>query len=132
MTDRDNGKLFTDATRAGLLVLAFAVAAVIAVVGLAVGEWSLTIVGLALAVALAGSLAAYLLVTERRRHEAAEEELTSEARFLESLVDSMGRIVGTDDVLDCSHPANGRAARPPKTRSSSRCVRATTRSVRCA
>jgi signal transduction histidine kinase len=102
MTDRDNGKLFTDATRAGLLVLAFAVAAVIAVVGLAVGEWSLTIVGLALAVALAGSLAAYLLVTERRRHEAAEEELTSEARFLESLVDSMGRIVGTDDVLDCT------------------------------
>ena len=73
-----------------------------AVVGLAVGSWSLTIAGLALAVALAGALAAYLLVTERRRHEAAEEELTTEARFLESLVDSMGRIAGSDDVLDCA------------------------------
>src|SRR4029078_9651649 len=66
MTDRDNGKLFTDATRAGLLVLAFAVAAVIAVVGLAVGEWSLTIVGLALAVALAGSLAGSPPLTQTR------------------------------------------------------------------
>jgi signal transduction histidine kinase len=89
-------------TRSGLLVLALAAAAVVAVVGLAVGSWSLTIVGLALAVALAGALAAYLLVTERRRHEAAEEELTSEARFLESLVDSMGRIAGSDDVLECT------------------------------
>ena len=89
-------------TNAGLLVAAFAVAAVAAVVGLALSSWPLTIVGLALAVAFAGALAAYLLVTERRRHEAAEEELTSEARFLESLVDSMGRIVGSDDVLECT------------------------------
>jgi len=87
-------------TRSGLLVLAFAAAAVVAVVGLAVGSWALTIVGLALAVALAGALAAYLLVTERRRHEAAEEELTSEARFLESLVETMGSIAGSADVLD--------------------------------
>jgi signal transduction histidine kinase len=89
-------------TRAGLLVAAFAAAAVVAVVGLAAGSWALTIVALAVAVALAGALAAYLLVTERRRHEAAEEELTTEARFLESLVDSMGRIAGTDDVLECT------------------------------
>jgi signal transduction histidine kinase len=89
-------------TRAGLLVAAFAAAAVVAVVGLAAGSWALTIVGLAVAVALAGALAAYLLVTERRRHEAAEEELTTEARFLESLVDSMGRIADTDDVLECT------------------------------
>jgi signal transduction histidine kinase len=89
-------------TRAGVLVGAFALAAVIAVLGLAIGEWSLTIIGLAFAVALAGILAAYLLVTERRRHEAVEEELSTEARFLESLVDSMGRIAGTDDVLDCT------------------------------
>jgi len=91
-----------DAKRAGALVAAFALAAVLAVVGLALGNWPLTIVGLALAVALAGALAAYLLVTERRRHEAAEQELSSEARFLESLVDSMGRIVGSDDVLECT------------------------------
>jgi signal transduction histidine kinase len=83
-------------------VAAFALAAVVTVVGLAVGSWPLTIVGLALAVALAGVLAAYLLVTERRRHEAAEEELTTEARFLESLVDSMARIAASDDALDCT------------------------------
>jgi two-component system sensor histidine kinase UhpB len=83
-------------------VAAFALAAVITVVGLAVGSSPLTIVGLALAVALAGALAAYLLVTERRRHEAAEEELTTEARFLESLVDSMARIAASEDALDCT------------------------------
>jgi len=79
-------------TRAGLLVLAFAAAAVLAVVALAVGSHLLALAGLAGAVALAGLLAAYLLVTERRRHEAAEQELTSEARFLESLVETMGSI----------------------------------------
>ena len=78
----------------------FAAAAVVAVLGLAVGDWALTIVGLAFAVALAGVLAAYLLVTERRRHEAAEEELTSEARFLEALVETMASIVGSEDVLE--------------------------------
>jgi signal transduction histidine kinase len=87
-------------TRSGSLVLAFAAAAVIAVIGLAVRSGALTIVGLALAVALAGTLAAYLLVTERRRHEAAEEELTSEARFLEALVETMGSIAGSADVLE--------------------------------
>ncbi|TML04914.1 MAG: hypothetical protein E6G36_04300 [Actinobacteria bacterium] len=87
-------------TRAGLLVLAFATAAVLAVVGLALGSSALTIVGLALAIALAGIVAAYLIVTERRRHEAAEEELTSEARFLESLVETMGSIAGNADVLE--------------------------------
>src|SRR5438477_8942271 len=97
-------------TRAGFLVAAFALAAIVAVLGLAVGSWALTIVGLALAVALAGALAAYLLVTERRRHEAAEEELTTEARFLESLVDSMGRIAGSDDMLDCTRQEIGRAS----------------------
>ena len=102
MTARPARIALDPATRAGTLVLAFAVAAVVAVAGLALGSWSLTIVGLAFAVALAGALAAYLLVTERRRHEAAEEELTTEARFLESLVDSMGRIAGSDDVLDCT------------------------------
>jgi signal transduction histidine kinase len=87
-------------TRAGLLVLAFATAAVVAVVGVALGNGALTVVGLALAVALAGVVAAYLIVTERRRHEAAEQELTSEARFLESLVETMGSIAGSADVLE--------------------------------
>jgi signal transduction histidine kinase len=83
-----------------LLVVAFAAAAVLVVVALAVGSSVLTFVGLGLAVALAGLLAAYLIVAERRRHEAAERELTSEARFLEALVDTMGSIAGSSDVLE--------------------------------
>src|SRR6266571_8224220 len=86
-------------TRAGLLVLAFAAAAVLAVVALAVGSRLLALAGLAGSIALAGVVAASLIVSERRRHEAAELELTSEARFLESLVETMGSIAGADDVL---------------------------------
>jgi signal transduction histidine kinase len=87
-------------TRAGALVVAFAAAAVLVVVALAVGSSALTFVGLALAIAFAGLLAAYLIVAERRRHEAAERELTSEARFLEALVETMGSIAGSADVLE--------------------------------
>ena len=72
-------------TRAGLLVLAFAAAALLAVVSLAANSHPLTLAALALTIALAGVVAAFLIVTERRRHEAAERELTSEARFLECL-----------------------------------------------
>jgi signal transduction histidine kinase len=82
------------------LVLAFAAAAVLVVIALALGNWAATIVGLGVAVALAGAVAANLIVTERRRHEAAEEELTSEARFLEALVETMGSIAGDADVLE--------------------------------
>jgi signal transduction histidine kinase len=87
-------------TRAGLLAVLFGVAAVVAVVGLATGDAVLTWVGLACAVASAALFATYLIVTERRRHEAAEEELTSEAQFLESLVESMASIAAADDVLE--------------------------------
>src|SRR5438067_3719190 len=87
-------------TRAGLLVLAFAAAAVLAIVAVSVGSGAFAVAGLAVAVALAGAVAAYLIVTERRRHEAAEQELTSEARFLESLVETMGSIAGNVDVLE--------------------------------
>jgi signal transduction histidine kinase len=87
-------------TRAGLLVLAFAAAAVLAVVALAVGSHSLALAGLACAIAIVGLVAAYLIITERRRHEVAEQELTSEARFLESLVETMGSIAGSPDVLE--------------------------------
>jgi signal transduction histidine kinase len=83
-----------------VLVLGFAVAAVLAVVGLAAGTDALTYTALAFAVAFAGLLAAYLIVAERRRHEAAEKELTSEARFLESLVETMGSIARSTDVLE--------------------------------
>ncbi|TML94063.1 MAG: hypothetical protein E6G03_14825 [Actinobacteria bacterium] len=100
MTGRGISRKIDSATRAGLLVLAFAAAAVLAVVALAAGSHTLALVGLALAIALAGVAAAYLIVSERRRHEAAEQELTSEARFLESLVETMGSIAGDADVLE--------------------------------
>src|SRR5438067_1545054 len=87
-------------TRAGLLVLAFAAAAVLAIVAVSIGSGALAVAGLAVAVGLAGAVAAYLIVTERRRHEAAEQELTSEARFLESLVETMGSIAGNAEVLE--------------------------------
>jgi len=99
MTGRHPRAIQSTATTAGLLAAAFGVAAVITVVGLAIGAPAVITVGLALAVAAAASLAAYLIFAERRRHEAAELELTSEARFLESLVDSMAAIAGADDVL---------------------------------
>ncbi len=68
-------------------------------VGLDVDSAAVLGVGLAIAVAAAAAFAAYLIVIERRRHEAAELELTSEAHFLESLVESMGAVAGADDVL---------------------------------
>src|SRR5947199_8011681 len=87
-------------TRAGLLVLAFAAAAIVAVLALAAGSRALTLAALAVAIGLAGIVAAFLIVSERRRHEAAELELTSEARFLESLVETMGSMAGNADVLE--------------------------------
>jgi signal transduction histidine kinase len=87
-------------TRAGLLVLAFAAAGAAALVALAVGSHTLTLAALAVAIGLAGVVAAFLIVSERRRHEAAELELTSEARFLESLVETMGSIAGGAEVLE--------------------------------
>ncbi len=75
-------------------------AAVVAVVGLAIGSGALYLLGLGLTVALAGAFASYLIVSERKRHEAAEQELTSEAQFLESLVETMGSIAGDGDVLE--------------------------------
>jgi signal transduction histidine kinase len=100
MTGRNLWRGHDSATRAGALVLALAAGAVVAVVGLAIGSHGLAFAGLAIAVALAGVVAAYLIVTERRRHEAAERELTSEARFLESVVETMGAIAGDVDVLE--------------------------------
>jgi two-component system sensor histidine kinase UhpB len=85
-------------TRERLLSSALLGAAAVAVIGFAMGSRSLTFAGLA--AALAGLVAAYLIVSERRRHAAAEEQLTTEARFLESLVETMGSIVGDPDVLE--------------------------------
>jgi signal transduction histidine kinase len=100
MTGRSTRAFLDHSRRAGSLVLAFAAAAVLAVVALAVGSHALALAGLAASIALAGVVAASLIVSERRRHEAAERELTSEARFLESLVETMGSIAGGAEVLE--------------------------------
>ncbi len=86
--------------RTSFLGVAFAAAMVLAVVGLGTGSQTLTAVGLACAVVIGALFAAYLIVAERRRHKAAEAELTTEARFLESLVDSLGAIAESSDVLE--------------------------------
>jgi signal transduction histidine kinase len=64
-------------TRAGLLVGAVAVAAIVAVIGLALSVTWLAFGGLAAAIAAAAGFALYLIVSERRRHEVAEVRLES-------------------------------------------------------
>jgi signal transduction histidine kinase len=73
-----------------------ALAAVVSLLGLAVGSSWLAFAGLAAAIVGAAGFALHLIVTERRRHEVVESEL-------ESLVQSLGSITGTldpNEVLD--------------------------------
>jgi signal transduction histidine kinase len=100
MADRGIRSLLNPANRAGLLASAFAAMAVLVVIGVVANNGPTIAVGFALAVAFAALFAADLIVTERRRHEAAEQELSSEARFLESLIESMAAIAAAGDVLE--------------------------------
>jgi signal transduction histidine kinase len=80
-----------------------AAAAVVSVLGVALRSSWVAFVGLAVAIIGAAGFALHLIVTERRRHEVVEEELTAESTFLESLVESMGSIAATldpDEVLE--------------------------------
>ena len=77
-------------TRAELLVAAVAIAAVVAVLGLALSSSWLAFAGLAVAIIGAAAFALHLIVTERRRHEVVEGEL-------EQLVQSLSSITGTLD-----------------------------------
>jgi signal transduction histidine kinase len=77
-------------TRAELLVAAVALAAVVAVLGLALSSSWIAFAGLAAAIIGAAGFALHLIVTERRRHEVVEGEL-------EQLVQSLGSITGTLD-----------------------------------
>ena len=80
-----------------------AAAAVVSVLGVALHSSWVALAGLAAAIVGAAGFALHLIVTERRRHEVVEEELTAESTFLESLVESMGSIAGTldpDEVLE--------------------------------
>jgi signal transduction histidine kinase len=84
-------------TRAALLVGVVAAAALVSLIGLAAGSSWLAFGGLAVAIAGAAGFALHLIVTERRRHEVAEEELSAQSSFLEALVESMGSIAETLD-----------------------------------
>jgi signal transduction histidine kinase len=71
------------------LAAATVTAAVGGSIGWATGLFWLAASGLITATALAGAFAIYLIVSERRRHESAEDELQAQTSFLESLVDSI-------------------------------------------
>jgi len=77
---------------AGVLAVATLTAALVAAIGWAIGVSWLTAAGLITATALAGAFAVYLIVSERRRHETAEDELQAQASFLESLVDAIAAV----------------------------------------
>jgi signal transduction histidine kinase len=77
---------------AGVLAVATLTAALVAAIGWAIGVSWLTAAGLIIATALAGAFAVYLIVSERRRHETAEDELQAQASFLESLVDAIAAV----------------------------------------
>ncbi|MBW3592417.1 MAG: hypothetical protein KY396_01855, partial [Actinobacteria bacterium] len=71
--------------------------------GLALDSFALGAAGLALATAFAGAFAVYLIVSERRRHEFAEDELQAQASFLESLLASIATVSGSHEpreILD--------------------------------
>jgi two-component system sensor histidine kinase UhpB len=60
----------------------------------------LTFAQLVTALGAASGLALYLIISERRRHELVEEDLSAQASFLESLVESIGAVAAT---LDADH-----------------------------
>jgi signal transduction histidine kinase len=82
-------------TRAALLVAVVGAGAIVSVVGLAVSSSWVAFAGLGAAIIGAAAFALHLIVTERRRHEVVEEELTDKSSFLEALIESMGSIAAT-------------------------------------
>jgi signal transduction histidine kinase len=84
---------------------AAAVAAVVAGIGVAAfafatGRDWLAWIGLGGAIAAAAVGALSMFYAERRRHEAAEDELVAQASFLDSLVESMGTIAQTREATE--------------------------------
>lgn len=76
----------------GLLVAGVVVCALTGAIGWAAGSSVAAAAGLIGAVAVAGAFAVYLIVSERRRHESVEDELSAQASFLESLVESIAAV----------------------------------------
>jgi signal transduction histidine kinase len=88
---------------AGVLAGVTVAAALVGAIGWATGAYWLAATGLIAATALAGAFAVYLIVSERRRHEYAEDELQAQASFLESLVDSMAAVsspLQADEIIE--------------------------------
>jgi signal transduction histidine kinase len=84
-------------------VAAVAAAAIVSLLGLALDSSWLAFFGLGAAIVGAAGFALHLIVTERRRHEVAEEEFAAQSSFLESLIDSMSSIAAPhepEQVLD--------------------------------
>jgi signal transduction histidine kinase len=95
----------TSAPPAAIAVLVGAVVAFagVSVAGVVIGSSWLAAGGLAAAILAAGALVFLLVAWERRRHERQEEALAQQASFLESLVDSIGRIapmLDSDKILE--------------------------------
>jgi signal transduction histidine kinase len=89
--------------RLGLLVVAVMLATASAVLAAFSDLEPLTFAQLVTALGAASALALYRRVGERRRHERVEEDLSEQATFLESLVESVGAVaatLGPDRVLE--------------------------------
>jgi signal transduction histidine kinase len=92
MPSRSRFAIPSSTRSAGALAAATVTAAVAGAIGWATGLFWLAATGLVTATAFAGAFAVYLIVSERRRHESAEDELQEQATFLESLVDSIAAV----------------------------------------
>ena len=84
----------------GILVGCTVGAALVGALGLAFGEPAIAAGGLVASTTFFGLFALYLIVSERRRHESAEDELQAQTTFLESLVDSIAAVSSTLDPAE--------------------------------
>jgi signal transduction histidine kinase len=93
-------RLSTSAHARGLLVACTVGAALVGAFGVAFDTLSVAAGGLIASTAFFGAFAFYLVVSERRRHVVAEDELAEQASFLESLVDSLAAVATTLDATE--------------------------------
>jgi signal transduction histidine kinase len=93
------GELLADHAR-GVLVGCIVLAGLVGALGLGLGNLVVAAGGLIVTTLFVVAFALYLLVTERRRHEVAEDELQAQATFLESLVDSIAEVSSTLDAAE--------------------------------
>ena len=111
MPSRSRSAIRSSTSAAAFLVAATVVSAVAAAVGLVLDSVTLATLGLAAAIAFAGAFAVYLIVSERRRHEFAEDALHAQAAFLESLVDSIAVVSSSLEPQEILRRTCGEAKR---------------------